>query len=151
MLNPCRFAEGACSNLQRLFAKVTFFVDCFHFVNHVDPWCKQHMDPKAVDGSEGINTQVWSWLCFHAKCACTFGICCSSPLLQVCEQLFHCLAKYKHAMRHMNRVRFIWVALRWCHLHNCAVERKMSIAGELVIPGIIAWSMRCLIEEWNAI
>ena len=41
-------------------------VDKFHFKNHVDPWCKQNMDPYKCDALKEVNTEVmeqtFSWL-----------------------------------------------------------------------------------------
>ena len=41
-------------------------VDRFHFPNHVDPWCKENMDPYKCDQLLGVNTekmeQFFAWL-----------------------------------------------------------------------------------------
>ncbi len=41
-------------------------IDRFHFDNHIDPWCRKHMDPATSKYLKNVNTeimeQVFSWM-----------------------------------------------------------------------------------------
>jgi macrodomain Ter protein organizer (MatP/YcbG family) len=39
-------------------AATQVFVDRFHFPNHIDNWCKKHMNPNKVSELTGVNTEV---------------------------------------------------------------------------------------------
>ena len=80
----------------RIKESTHFFIDRFHFSNHVDAWCQQNMSPfrdEVKQRLEGCNTEI-------------------------CEQTFKWLAKYKYSSIGMGRLRFNWFVLRMCELHN---------------------------------
>lgn len=58
MLNFKRFDLRQCSIWQLLFAQCQVFVDRMHFKNHVDPWCREHMDANKIPDLKGVNTEV---------------------------------------------------------------------------------------------
>jgi hypothetical protein len=58
LLNPVRFWVENTTIWQRTFSTTRVFIDRMHFPNHVDAWCKAHMDPKDVTAATGANTQV---------------------------------------------------------------------------------------------
>ena len=33
-------------------------IDRLHYRNHVDPWCKEHMNPNTDKDLEGVNTVI---------------------------------------------------------------------------------------------
>lgn len=80
----------------RLLGGMDFFVDRFHFPNHVDPWCKANCDPndaRRTSWAGGINSET-------------------------CEQLFSWVCGFKKSVRHMNQTRFRIFHLIIFHLHN---------------------------------
>ena len=101
--------ESECPQFKRLLEKITLCCDRLHFRNHVDPWCKQHMDPNSHPELDGINTMV-------------------------CEQKFKWLAQFKHIVRPMNQAHFKFYILRMLELNNQRqtrnLERKRRSAGE---------------------
>lgn len=61
--------------------KKRFIIDKFHFTNHTEAYCKKNCDPREC--SEGVNTVV-------------------------CEQINFWISKYKHIVKHMNSIRYIF-------------------------------------------
>ncbi|KAK2556275.1 hypothetical protein P5673_021909 [Acropora cervicornis] len=82
-------------------AEMEMIVDCFHFKNHVDRWCKEHCNPYNSNDLKDVNTEV-------------------------CEQLFSWLSKFAPITKHMNRWRFLLLMLYLVDNHNHDVERGGS-------------------------
>eukprot|EP00732_Lithocolla_globosa_P000708 Lithocolla_globosa_v1_NODE_262_length_4766_cov_108.495648.p2 type:complete len:171 gc:universal NODE_262_length_4766_cov_108.495648:595-83(-) len=79
--------------LCKLISQIIIVVDRMHFKNHVDSWCKQHMNPNKFEQLKGLNTQ-------------------SS------EQTFSWLKGFKASVCYMNESHFLIFLLRMCHLRN---------------------------------
>ena len=117
------------------FFKCRVFIDRMHFKNHVDSWCRKHMNPNDIPEVKNVNTEV-KWYHFE-YCDLKLFMSLWSPM-QACEQLFSWLSGYKSIVRHMNEARFIIFICRMCHLHNCSVEKEMARKGLLVRSGASA-------------
>lgn len=77
----------------RQLADLNIVVDRMHFRNHVDKWCKLHMNPDKNKEFKDINTEV-------------------------CEQTFFWLSRFSHAVRHMNYARFNLFMFTICDMFN---------------------------------
>ena len=93
--------EDKCPQFKRLLEKITLCCDRLHFRNHVDPWCKQHMDPNSHPKLDGINTMV-------------------------CEQKFKWLAQFKNIVRPMNQAHFKFYILIMLELNNQRQIRRLD-------------------------
>eukprot|EP00732_Lithocolla_globosa_P003390 Lithocolla_globosa_v1_NODE_2703_length_1899_cov_64.991866.p1 type:complete len:184 gc:universal NODE_2703_length_1899_cov_64.991866:987-436(-) len=80
-------------SLCKLFNDVIIAIDRLHFKNHVDTWCKKHMNPNKYPDLDGVNTQT-------------------------SEQTFSWLKKFKGSVNYMNESHFLLFILRMCHLRN---------------------------------
>jgi hypothetical protein len=49
--------------------------------------------------------------------------------VQVCEQTFNWLSRFKHSAMYMGHVRFNWYVLRMCDLHNQKTITDLEAAG----------------------
>ena len=71
----------------------TMKVDKFHFKNHVDPWCKNNMDPYKCDELKGVNTEIM-------------------------EQTFSWLKRYAPSLKYMKSSTFNFLILDLIDRHN---------------------------------
>lgn len=92
----CKYARNlermAYSDGCRFMGQLDMKIDRLHYPNHVDPWCKKHMNPKKDKDLEGVNTVV-------------------------VEQSFKHYNKYKNC-KTMNSVRFHFLFLYMIDLNN---------------------------------
>ena len=77
----------------KVLSELGIVVDRMHFKNHVSAWCKAHMNPDSNKSFHGVNTEA-------------------------CEQTFYWVARFKHAVRHMNSVLFNLFLLTACNMFN---------------------------------
>ncbi len=96
--NPARI-KAPPTPASQFLAESTIVVDRMHFPNHVDKWCKVHMNPDATPDFKDINTEA-------------------------CEQTFAWLSRFKHATRHMNYVRFNLFLFTICDLYNMSKLKR---------------------------
>ena len=73
-----------------------FSIDKFHFKNHVDLYCQEHVDPNTKPDLDNVNTEI-------------------------CEQLFVHVNQHRNC-KSMNEARFFMFWTYQMHLHNLQIE-----------------------------
>ena len=74
-------------------------VDRFHFPNHVDPWCKQNMDPSKCELLKDVNTEIM-------------------------EQTFAWTKGYASSLKYMKRATFNFMILDLIDRHNSEITQS---------------------------
>lgn len=114
---PKRATKYVNNILWQGLSRMKLFVDRFHYGNHVDEWCLEHMDPERPDivqflrvfGADGVET--------------------GKVNTQICEETFSWLQAYKNTTRHMGEARFQFFLITICWMRNKVKIRELRRRG----------------------